>query len=148
MSETYETKISTKKWIIYDLPGNAGWILYLVRLILIFAKKAEFLNNKGILCIIILSFIPAILMIIDVIELINEKINKLDRILSKTRLYRGFGALSLGGLLGIIITIIGILYGYCITIKYDLLYLWFMFFGSILALLFSTLIFVTYKKKI
>ena len=26
----YETKISTPLWIAYDIPGNVGWILYLI----------------------------------------------------------------------------------------------------------------------
>lgn len=26
----YETKISSARWIMYDIPGNIGWILYLV----------------------------------------------------------------------------------------------------------------------
>ncbi len=26
----YETKISTARWIMYGIPGNIGWLLYLV----------------------------------------------------------------------------------------------------------------------
>lgn len=25
----YETKISSDRWIMHDIPGNIGWILYL-----------------------------------------------------------------------------------------------------------------------
>ena len=33
MSRLYETKISNARWIAYDLPGNIGWIAYIVALI-------------------------------------------------------------------------------------------------------------------
>ena len=29
----YETKISDARWWAYDIPGNAGWIAYLVCLV-------------------------------------------------------------------------------------------------------------------
>ena len=40
-------------------------------------------------------------MITGVAELISERIEGLDRELPKNRLYRGFGALTLGGITGI-----------------------------------------------
>ena len=62
-------------------------------------------------------------------------------ILTATRLHRGFGTLSLGGLLGIPISIYGILsntdYG---------LSLW-MLTGAVLCALFAGLIFVTFKRE-
>ena len=27
--DLYETKISTTRWMAYDIPGNVGWILYI-----------------------------------------------------------------------------------------------------------------------
>lgn len=42
-------------------------------------------------------------MVVGIAELISERILKLDRILPKKRLYRGFGALTQGGLGGIIV---------------------------------------------
>ena len=32
-------------WIFYDIPGNAGWILYTVAFILILVKQPEYLEN-------------------------------------------------------------------------------------------------------
>ena len=62
-------------------------------------------------------------------------------ILTATRLHRGFGTLSLGGLVGIPISIYGILsntdYG---------LSLW-MLTGAVLCALFAGLIFVTFKRE-
>lgn len=46
-------------------------------------------------------------MLIGVGELISERIAGLDRILSGKRLFRGFGALTAGGLLGIPIAVAG-----------------------------------------
>jgi len=145
MSTTYESKISTPVWWIHDQIGNAGLILYYVGLILSFVKKPEFMNNKGMFAIMIISIIPAILFLIGVIELVSERINKLDRILSKTRLYRGFGAIVIGSFLGLITSGIGIIYGYQIT-NSSLLYVWIMVIGSILAIVGVVPIFVRYKK--
>lgn len=47
------------------------------------------------------SAAPAVLMITGVAELISERIEGLDRELPKVRLYRGFGALTIGGITGI-----------------------------------------------
>lgn len=43
--DIYETKISNGMWIFYDIPGNAGWILYTVAFILILVKQPEYLEN-------------------------------------------------------------------------------------------------------
>lgn len=42
----YESKISDAKWIAHDIPGNVGWIAFLVGLILCFAKRPEITENK------------------------------------------------------------------------------------------------------
>ena len=89
----------------------------------------------------VLSVIVAIFMMIGVLELISERSAGLNRILTATRLHRGFGTLSLGGLVGIPISIYGILsntdYG---------LSLW-MLTGAVLCALFAGLIFVTFKRE-
>lgn len=59
------------------------------------------LLKQGINWFSILAIVPAVFMLIGVVELISERIAKLDWVLPKARLYRGFGALTLGGLLGI-----------------------------------------------
>lgn len=43
------------------------------------------------------SVVPAIAMVIGIVELLNERYHKLSRLLTKKRLYRGFGALTWGG---------------------------------------------------
>ena len=50
-------------------------------------------------------------MLIGVGELISERILKLDRILPKKRLHRGFGALPLGGFGGMIVGLTGLFAG-------------------------------------
>lgn len=42
----YESKISDARWIAYDIPGNVGWIAFLVGLILCFAKRPAITENK------------------------------------------------------------------------------------------------------
>ena len=41
----YEGNISDARWIAYDLPGNVGWILYFIGLILAFTKKPAFMEE-------------------------------------------------------------------------------------------------------
>lgn len=42
----YESKISNAQWIAYDLPGNLGWIMFLVGLVLCFIKKSEITGGE------------------------------------------------------------------------------------------------------
>jgi len=88
----YQTKISTAKWIAYDIPGNIGWMAYYAGL----AQSIRRGDNRyaGI------TFLPAALIAVGIAELISERINGLDRTLPKKRLYRGFGALTAGGITG------------------------------------------------
>ncbi len=145
MAVTYESKISTLEWWAYDIPGNAGWILYIIAVVLAFTKKPEFIQNDGMFAIMILSCIPIFFIIIGIAELMSERIHKLDRVLSKERLYRGFGSLTLAGILAFFISLVGLIYGN-IVIKSSLLYVWLMFIGSILLFTFVYLIFIKYKK--
>ena len=98
-SEKYKTDISNALWWALDLPGNAGWIIYLVFYGLCLS------HGMGLYALV--ALIPALIMIVGVVELVRERILKLDRILPKKSLFLGFGALTLGGLVGIITSIIG-----------------------------------------
>jgi hypothetical protein len=89
----------------------------------------------------VLSVIVAIFMMIGVLELISERAAGLNRILTATRLHRGFGALTLGGLIGIPVSIYGIIS------KTDRgLPLW-MLTGAVLCALFAGLILITFKRE-
>ena len=125
----YKINISDARWMAYDIPGNIGWIAYLVCL---FKGK----NRSPFRTV--LEAIPGVLMIIGVVELISERIARLDRVLSKVRLYRGFGALTLGGLLGMAVSTPGIVK----KEKRSAV----MFCGGVLCSLFAGLLFVGYKK--
>ena len=132
-NELYETKISTARWMAYDIPGNTGWIIWIVCTI-------RYLK-QGVTAFSILPIIPALLMLLGVAELISERIEKLDRILPLKRLLRGFGALTLGGILGVPISAIGL-----VIHANGRLPLW-MLIGAVLCALFAGLCFKGYKKK-
>ena len=84
---------------------------------------------------------PALLMLAGVAELISERIRKLDRILPRIRVLRGFGALTLGGILGTAVSMIGL-------IAYPGLSLpWWMLGGSLLCGVFAGLLFAGYQQK-
>ncbi len=129
----YESKISTRRWMVYDVLGNAGWIIYFVCLGL--------LLKRGINAFSVVAAVPAILMLIGITELISERIQRLDWVLPKIRLYRSFGALTLGGIIGIVVSAAGLLFGRGSSL------IWFMLAGSALCALFAWLLFREYKPK-
>ena len=92
----YETKISDERWLAYDIPGNVGWIAYLVCLV----KSLK----RGVSASNLAALLPGGLMLLGVGELISERIAGLDRVLPRHRLLRGFGALTLGGIGGMIVS--------------------------------------------
>lgn len=133
----YETKISTPRWIMYDIPGNIGWILYLVGYGRLFAHHgfSEHLLTK------ILLSLPVLLIVIGIAEMISERIVKLDRILPAIRLWRGFGALTFAGVLGAVLSLI--------TVENNLntANAVMMIAGGILCFVFAGLLLIGYKKK-
>ena len=144
----YETLISDARWWAYDIPGNIGWILYLICLLQCFVKHPEFMEIPLVLISLLVGILPAIAMVVGIAELISERILKLDRILPKKRLYRGFGALTQGGLGGIIVGInaltAGLRAGFSVG-ECKLLFL--LAVGGALCALFAGLIFKTFHPQ-
>lgn len=134
MKAMYETKISDKRWMVYDVLGNIGWIAYYVCLVLTFVKYGENLVLN------ILSVIPAAFILLGLGELISERIAKLDRVLSRARLLRGFGALMLGSILAGIVSVVAV------AMQFNVVYL-IMLIGSVLCGVFAGLLFGGYKKQ-
>ncbi len=129
---TYKTEISAVKWILYDVPGNVGWIIWIVCTVNCLRKGVDLYAG--------LSLIVAIIMVIGVLELISERLARLDRVLTATRLYRGFGALTFGGIIGIAVSIYGI-----ISKTTQGLASWTLA-GAVLCAVFAGLILVTFKR--
>ncbi|MBQ9045884.1 MAG: hypothetical protein IJ112_08070 [Oscillospiraceae bacterium] len=129
MNERYETKISDARWYAYDVPGNVGWIVYLVRVVQ--------LLRQGLGLFAAVSVVPAVLMLVGIAELISERIAKLDRILPRKRLLLGFGALTLGGILGAVVAAIGLVTHQCG---------WLMLLGAVLCGVFAGLLYHGYQK--
>ena len=133
MDELYETKISAAQWWACDLPGNAGWIIWLICTGKCLAR--------GISAFSVLSLLPAVMMIVGIIEIVSERIAKLDRVLPKKRVLRGFGALTVGGAAGIPVAVIGILQN-----ANGSLPLW-MLAGAVLCGLFAGLILKGFQRQ-
>ncbi len=140
----YVTELSDVKWMAYDIPGNVGWIIYIVCIVRCFVVKPDFISSWGLFGIIIISVIPAIFMMIGIAELVSERFVHLDRRLPKVRLLRGFGALVLGGILGMAVSMLGLVYGYWIGER-NLITMWCMLLGSFLCFIFAELIYKTYR---
>ncbi|MBQ8620207.1 MAG: hypothetical protein IJ418_22240 [Clostridia bacterium] len=96
----YKSDISAARWLIYDIPGNAGWIMYIAVLIRLGISRPGFVSIPLVSISMIVGILPAMAMLVGIAELISERILKMDRVLSKKRLYRGFGALTWGGFAG------------------------------------------------
>ena len=129
--DTYRTTISDKRWIAYDIPGNIGWITWLVCAVRGLREKRDIHS--------LAALIPAVLMLTGVVELISERIHGLDRVLSGKRLFRGFGALTAGGMLGIPIALFGL--------KKNKKRAAVMLAGSVLCAFFAGLLLAGYKKQ-
>lgn len=142
----YKTDISTAKWIIYDIFGNIGWIAYYIVLGKCFVEEPDFMEYRGLTAAIITAVIPALFMLVGIVELINERIHKLDYVLSKIRVYRGFGALTAGGITGAVISFIGIVYAVMAGVEADITYLYILLSGSVLCAIFAGLCFKGYRK--
>ena len=89
----------------------------------------------------VLLAIPVLLMLIGIIELISERINKLDRRLPVVRFWRGFGALTFGGFLGAVLSA-AMFHGNISTANGIL-----MLIGGALCFVFAGLIAVSFKKQ-
>ncbi len=145
MKRLYETRISTVRWIAYDLPGNIGWIAYIVALNLCFAKLPAFMSNGVLFRLTIAAIIPALLMVIGIAELIHERICKQDRILPGWQLFLGFGFLTLGGIIGTVLSLSGVVYGIVQGETVTLLCI--MLVGGVLCATFAGLIFIGFRPK-
>ena len=129
----YETKISDTRWWAYDIPGNAGWIAYLACLVKSMKSGLNAFNT--------LASIPCGLMLLGVGELVSERIAGLDRVLPKRRLLRGFGALTTGGIGGMIVSAFGL------ATQKEKKHPAIMLAGSVLCALFAGLCWQGYKKR-
>ena len=85
------------------------------------------------------ALVPAVFMLTGVVELISERIHGLDRVLSGKRLFRGFGALTAGVLLGIPAALYGM--------KQNKKRAAAMLAGSALCAFFAGLLLAGYKKQ-
>ena len=86
---------------MYDIPGNIGWITWIVCTVVIL--------SGGMTPFGAVSAAVALVMLTGVIELISERISGLDRVLPKKRLLRGFGALTAGGIAGVPTALYGVI---------------------------------------
>lgn len=141
----YKTQISDARWIAYDIPGNVGWIAFLAGLILCLTRRPAALENGFIFALVLLDLPCAGLMVVGIGELISQRLQKLDRVLPKKRLYRGFGALTLGGLAGGVFSLLALAAAWGAGLP-GRGYLAAMCVGGLLCFVFGGLLFRGYRK--
>ena len=148
MNDLYETKISDARWWVYDIPGNVGWITYIAVMIYLFRNSPAYMEIPLVKFSLIVGILPLLAMLVGIIELISERIQKLDRILPKKRLHRGFGVLTWGGIGGAIIALnalfAGVRRGYSLNECYLLILLT---IGGALCALFAGLIYKSFHAQ-
>lgn len=66
MKELYETKISDARWWVCDIFGNIGWIMFGMCAVRRLGQELSMLS--------LAAFVPVMLMLVGIIELISEKI--------------------------------------------------------------------------
>ena len=135
MNELYETKISDAQWWAFDIPGNVGWILWLVCWVLCL--------RRGLTLHAALAALPGAFMLLGVGELVSERIKGLDRVLPRKRVLRGFGALTLGGALGAAAALFALAAGAGENGTLTLL----MLCGGVLCAVFAALCYRGYRPK-
>lgn len=94
MNDLYETKISDARWWAYDILGNIGWITYIAVMVRLFQNLPAYMEVPLVMACLIVGILPAVAMAVGILELISERITKLDRVLPRKRLLRGFGSLT------------------------------------------------------
>ena len=148
MNDLYETKISDARWWAYDIPGNIGWITYITVIVRLFRNPPAYMKVPLVMACLIAGILPAIAMAVGIFELISERIAKLDRVLPRKRLLRGFGALTWGGFGGIIISLSSLFSSIRAGFTFhDLTSLMILAAGATLCALFAGLIFKSFHRQ-
>lgn len=135
----YRSDISDARWMAYDLPGNIGWLLYIICWVM--TMKGQMSSGMRQVCAF--GLIPAVMMVIGIGELLNERFRGLDRVLTRRRLMRGFGMLYAGGLAGSIVSVLCLV----ISVTSGQISFWTsgMLPGSLLCMLFAGLLYRRYQ---
>lgn len=81
----YESHISLVLWLVNDIPGNMGWIMYLVCLFRCFAEQPEILEVPQVRIFLSVGIFPAAAMVLGIVELLSERFLKIDRVLLPKR---------------------------------------------------------------
>lgn len=143
----YVSNITDKEWYIYDICGNLGWIGFYTGLGMLIGSEHIFMQGTSSVFLAVLEIICAAGILVGLLELINERIHKLDRRLSRTRLFRGFGSITVASLSGMIITGIHLVIIYANGNREISLYYWMMIIGELLCFVFCGLLWKGYKKE-
>lgn len=104
----YELNLSDRKFHICFWAGTAGFLVFLAGLILclVLISPHEF---GGHLQMLIFAEIPAALcVLLGYGELIDERVRRLRIVLSRRRLYRGFGLMSWASLVCAVLAVVAL----------------------------------------
>ena len=116
MNKIYETQISDKKWLTLRLISDVGWLMYFAGMALYMISGADGLGTVILSATFLLGWLCILAMLIGIIELVSQRIRKLNRRLKKSQLVSGFGFVVYGSLAGCLLSaasvVTDILFGY------------------------------------
>lgn len=95
-----ETKLSDGKWLALGLISDVGWLLYFAGFTLYLLSGADGLGTVILSAAFLLNAAAALSVLTGIVELISQRIRKLDRRLKKSQVIMGFGCCVCGGLAG------------------------------------------------
>jgi hypothetical protein len=102
----YKSELGNAKWITCALLADIGWLSFFAALSLCLVKKPEIMENKMVVTLLVMDLFSAALMLQGIVALMCEHLKKLDRVLTGKQLARGFGALTVGGALGMLFSLL------------------------------------------
>lgn len=146
----YVLTITDARWWCYDIFGNIGWIAYFIGLALSLVNHPAYMQHKGVFTFVLLGGLAcAGIILIGLVELVSERVKGLSRVLSKARLYRGFGAIACGSLAAAIVSVVALVLVLKTEPSIDLgiLHLGLMGGGAILCFIFVSLLFKGFVKQ-
>ncbi len=146
----YKLTITDKQWWRYDILGNIGWIAFYTGLALCLLRNPGYMQNQGVFILVVFGgLISSALIFTGLVELISERVKGLSRILSKTRLYRGFGAIACGSFASAIVSVVAVILILIteVNINASILYPAIMSGGGILCFIFVWLILRGFVKQ-
>ena len=100
MNKTYTSNLSAKKRLTLGLLSDAGRIAYLTGFVLYLTNGADGLGTVALSATFLLNCLAVLAVVVGIMEILSQKIRKLNRTIKRGDLIFGFGFVVFGALGG------------------------------------------------